>query len=117
MDLARSDTELHVFAAPRGSWWGRLLHAFDGRAFEARRPRTRPFWRSVTLGPRKARCLVNLSGVRAAGRPALDPGHASGRPTALPLHFGRSLGIALLLRGAVGAGVPEAGGLRLKDAR
>jgi tRNA (guanine10-N2)-dimethyltransferase len=72
VDLARPDTELHVFATSGGLWWGRLLHAFGGRAFEARRPRTRPFWRSVALGPRKARCLVNLSGVRPGGR-LLDP--------------------------------------------
>jgi tRNA (guanine10-N2)-dimethyltransferase len=72
VDLVRPDTELHVFATPRGFWWGRLLHAFDGAAFAARRPRARPFWRSVALGPRKARSLVNLSGVRPGGR-LLDP--------------------------------------------
>jgi tRNA (guanine10-N2)-dimethyltransferase len=72
VDLGHPDTELHVFATPRGFWWGRLLHAFDGAAFAARRPRARPFWRSVALGPRKARCLVNLAGVRPGGR-LLDP--------------------------------------------
>ncbi|HEX2184604.1 MAG TPA: methyltransferase domain-containing protein [Chloroflexota bacterium] len=72
VDLTHPETELHVFATPDGFWWGQLLHAFDGRAFAARHPQRRPFWRSVALAPRKARCLVNLSGVRPGGR-LLDP--------------------------------------------
>ena len=72
VDLAHPDTDIHVFSTPTGLWWGKLLYEFDGHAFEARRPRSRPFWRSVALSPRKARCMVNLSGIQPGGR-LLDP--------------------------------------------
>lgn len=71
-DLVHPDTEIHVFATPTGFWWGVLLHAVDQAAFDARRPRDRPFWRSTALAPRRARCLVNLSGIRP-GAALLDP--------------------------------------------
>jgi putative methyltransferase (TIGR01177 family) len=72
VDLRHPDTELHVFVTPGGCWWGQLMHRFDQRIFEARHPRRRPFWRSVALSPRQARCLVNLSAVHPGGR-LLDP--------------------------------------------
>lgn len=70
--LDRPDTEIHVFITTSGFWWGRRLYAIDGRAFTARRPNARPFWRSIAMSPRKARCLVNLSGVQPGGT-LLDP--------------------------------------------
>lgn len=72
VDLVHPDTEIDVFATPVGLWWGVLRHAFDQVAFDGRRPRGRPFWRSTALGVRRARCLVNLSGVRPGGS-LLDP--------------------------------------------
>ena len=48
------------------------MWAAEARGFAAREPRRRPFRRSVALAPRKARCLVNLSGVQA-GQTLLDP--------------------------------------------
>ena len=72
VDLRQPEVEIHVFITDRGYWWGQLLFTIDGAAFDARRPRRRPFWRSIAMAPRKARCLVNLSGVRAGGA-LLDP--------------------------------------------
>ncbi|MDQ3699957.1 MAG: TRM11 family methyltransferase, partial [Chloroflexota bacterium] len=72
VDLERPDTEVHVFVTAGGLWWGRPFRRMDGRGFAARHPQRRPFWRSIAMAPRKARCLVNLSGVRPGGS-LLDP--------------------------------------------
>jgi tRNA (guanine10-N2)-dimethyltransferase len=72
VDLHMPDAAIHVFVTAGGLWWGRLTSSLDAPAFTARRPTSRPFWRSTAMAPRKARCLVNLSGVRRGGR-LLDP--------------------------------------------
>jgi putative methyltransferase (TIGR01177 family) len=72
VDLGRPDTEVHVFVTPSGVYWGAPAVVVDGDQFAAREPHTRPFWRSIALPQRKARCLVNLSGVGPGGL-LLDP--------------------------------------------
>jgi putative methyltransferase (TIGR01177 family) len=72
VDLGRPDTEIHVFVTPSGVYWGQPLVVLDGDPFAPREPHTRPFWRSIALPQRKARCLVNLSGVQPGGL-LLDP--------------------------------------------
>ncbi|MGI8422553.1 MAG: RsmD family RNA methyltransferase [Chloroflexota bacterium] len=72
VDLVAPDVAIHVFATARGLWWGIPYFTIDGAAFTARRPTSRPFWRSIAMAPRKARCLVNLSCVRPGGL-LLDP--------------------------------------------
>lgn len=72
VDLRRPDVEVHVFVTEHGYWWGELLFVLDRAGFEARRPHRRPFWRSIAMPPRKARCMVNLSGVHPGGT-LLDP--------------------------------------------
>jgi tRNA (guanine10-N2)-dimethyltransferase len=72
VDLTDPDTEIHVFVTACGCRWGVLLWGTDSAGFEARRAHRRPFWRSIAMPPRRARCLVNLSRVRPGGT-LLDP--------------------------------------------
>jgi tRNA (guanine10-N2)-dimethyltransferase len=70
--LRDPDTELYAFVLPEGVWWGRLRQRVSDSAFAARLTQRRPFFRSYGMQPRKARCLVNLSGVQPGER-LLDP--------------------------------------------
>ena len=70
--LREPDTELHAFVVPEGVWWGRLRRRIGASDFAARETQRRPFFRSYGMQPRKARCLVNLSGVQP-GQRLLDP--------------------------------------------
>ena len=72
VDLTSPETEIDVFVTQGAQFWGRLLWSADAKGFAEREPRGRPFWRSVALAPRKARCLVNLSRVQP-GQALLDP--------------------------------------------
>ena len=72
VDLRRPETEIHLFVTPSGNYWGHPLIVIDGDQFAPREPHKRPFWRSMALPQRKARCLVNLSGVMPGGL-LLDP--------------------------------------------
>jgi len=72
VDFQHPETEIHMFLTTDGVYWGRLLFAADPHEFDAREPHRRPFWRSMALPSRKARCLVNLSGVQPGER-LLDP--------------------------------------------
>ena len=72
VDLRHPDTEIHVFVTPSGVYWGHPLIVLDGDQFAPREPHRRPFWRSIALPQRKARCLVNLSGAKP-GDLLLDP--------------------------------------------
>src|SRR5439155_8088116 len=65
-------TELHAFVTREGVWWGRLRDRVGDADFAGRETQRRPFFRSYGMQPRKARCLVNLSGVRR-GQRLLDP--------------------------------------------
>ena len=51
---------------------GRLLGTVDRAAFEARKTRNMPFDHPVSIHPKFARCLVNLTETRSGGR-LLDP--------------------------------------------
>lgn len=70
--LRDPDTELHAFVLPDEVWWGRVRHRVTDAAFAGRLTQRRPFFRSYGMQPRKARCLVNLSGIRP-GQRLLDP--------------------------------------------
>lgn len=72
VDLVSPGTEIHAFVTPSGVWWGRLLHRIASAGFEDRKQTLRPFHRSVVMPPRKARWLVNLTGVQP-GETFLDP--------------------------------------------
>ncbi len=72
VDLARPVTELHAVLDGETAWWGRLLHRFITDSFDARAPRQRPFWRSISVDPRRSRALVNLSAIEPGGW-LLDP--------------------------------------------
>ncbi|MFH0816926.1 MAG: DNA modification methylase [Methanobacteriota archaeon] len=50
----------------------RLIGKIDRKGFEARKGENRPFFSPISLHPKYARALVNLSGVRPGGR-LLDP--------------------------------------------
>ncbi len=72
VDLATPVTELHAIVDGERAWWGRLLHRFDRSGFDWREPRRRPFWRSISMDPRRSRALVNLTAIRPGER-LLDP--------------------------------------------
>jgi tRNA (guanine10-N2)-dimethyltransferase len=75
--LRDPDTDLHAFVLPDRVWWGRVRHRVTDAQFAGRLTQRRPFFRSYGMQPRKARCLVNLSGVRP-GQRLLDPCCGSG---------------------------------------
>jgi tRNA (guanine10-N2)-dimethyltransferase len=75
--LRDPDTELHAFVVSDGVWWGRLRQRIGSSDFAARQTQRRPFFRSYGMQPRKARCLVNLSGVQP-GQRLLDPCSGTG---------------------------------------
>src|SRR5215831_5790368 len=70
--LRHPDTELHAFVLPDSVWWARLRRRIGDRDFADRRVESRPFFRSYGMQPRKSRCMVNLTGIRA-GQRLLDP--------------------------------------------
>ena len=70
--LRHPDTELHAFVLPDGVWWARLRRHIGDPDFADRRVESRPFFRSYGMQPRKSRCMVNLTGIRA-GQRLLDP--------------------------------------------
>jgi len=71
VDLERSDTEVRILM-------GRMLHAgillgeVDRQGLEARKAENRPFNHPISLHPKLARALVNLTGIRE-GKTLLDP--------------------------------------------
>jgi putative methyltransferase (TIGR01177 family) len=122
VDLAWPLTELHVVLAGEQAWWGRLLHRFERSAFEWRTPRRRPFWRSISMEPRRSRALVNLSAVRPGER-LLDPFCGTGSYVIEAALLGaHALGSDVDPRVAAGARrnlahVGAAGDVRVLDAR
>jgi tRNA (guanine10-N2)-dimethyltransferase len=70
--LANPDHELHVYVTPTGLWWAELLGRAGRDGLQGHDPMARPFFRSVLVPRRRARCLVNLTGVRP-GQRLLDP--------------------------------------------
>lgn len=71
VDLEDPELEIRV-AMSRSCHVGKKLFDIDRTAFEERKPRNRPFSTPISLHPRLARALVNLTGVKA-GEVLLDP--------------------------------------------
>ncbi|MBM4249386.1 MAG: methyltransferase domain-containing protein [Euryarchaeota archaeon] len=71
IDLTRPDIRVRLFVSEKAHA-GVTLFEQDKRAIEGRRPVRRPFFSPVTLHPKLARALVNLSRVPNGGR-VLDP--------------------------------------------
>jgi tRNA (guanine10-N2)-dimethyltransferase len=72
VDLRRPSLDLYAFVAGERVLWGRLLHDVRAADFEARANHRLPFVRSYVTPPRKARALVNMSGIEP-GQRLLDP--------------------------------------------
>jgi tRNA (guanine10-N2)-dimethyltransferase len=70
--LTNPDHELHVYATPTGLWWAQMPGRIGRDPLRSHDPMVRPFFRSVLVPRRRARCLVNLTGVRP-GQRLLDP--------------------------------------------
>ncbi len=71
VDLEDPDVVIRIFIADRNHA-GIVLADIDRPSFESRKPENRPFFQPVSLHPRLARALVNLSGIRR-GQTLLDP--------------------------------------------
>ena len=70
--LTSPDHELHVYVTPTGLWWAEMQGRTGADALQSHDPMARPFFRSVLVPRRRARALVNLTGVRP-GQRLLDP--------------------------------------------
>jgi tRNA (guanine10-N2)-dimethyltransferase len=70
--LTNPDHDLHVYVTPTGLWWGQTQGRTGADMLHSHDPMGRPFFRSVLVPRRRARCLVNLTGVRP-GQRLLDP--------------------------------------------
>jgi tRNA (guanine10-N2)-dimethyltransferase len=71
VDLENPDIELRVIVTDR-IYVGKSLVKMDRNAFETRKVQHRPYFSPISLHPRLARALVNLSRVRD-GQTLLDP--------------------------------------------
>jgi tRNA (guanine10-N2)-dimethyltransferase len=71
VDLENPDIEIRVIVSGR-CYIGKRLAGIDRSAFEERKVQNRPYFSPVSLHPRLARALVNLSRVRE-GQTLLDP--------------------------------------------
>jgi tRNA (guanine10-N2)-dimethyltransferase len=71
IDLRTPEAEVRVVLGKKVSLC-MLIHNVDRAGFEARRGENRPFFSPISLHPKYARALVNLSGVRPSAR-LLDP--------------------------------------------
>ena len=72
VNLEEPDYFFRIFSTSEGYFLGRRIFRNDGGRFEKRRSHLRPFSSPVSLHPKLARCLVNLSGVKKGGTVA-DP--------------------------------------------
>ena len=71
VDIHNPVSELRVVYS-KGVYLGRLLGSVDRASYEARKTRNMPFDHPVSIHPKYARCLVNLTEVRPGER-LLDP--------------------------------------------
>ena len=71
VDIHRPQSEVRVVLS-NGASVGRLLSRIDRSAYERRKVRYLPFNHPISIHPKFARALVNLTGVRSGGR-LLDP--------------------------------------------
>lgn len=72
VDLAHPDTEVRIVLGPSSTFFTMLRAGVERSAYEARRVALRPFSQPISLHPRLARALVNLTGV-ARGQSLADP--------------------------------------------
>ncbi|HEX5302150.1 MAG TPA: 50S ribosomal protein L11 methyltransferase [Streptosporangiaceae bacterium] len=72
VDLRNPAHEVNVYITAGGVHWALLLDAPVRGRLRERDPMQRPFFRSVLVPRRRARCLVNLTGVQP-GQRFLDP--------------------------------------------
>lgn len=72
VDLANPDTEVRVVQGVSATYLTLLRATIDRSAYGARRVALRPFSQPISLHPRLARALVNLTGV-VRGQPLADP--------------------------------------------
>jgi tRNA (guanine10-N2)-dimethyltransferase len=72
VSLTNPDHELYVYVTPTGIWWAGTQGHASPDGLRGHDPMERPFFRSVLVPRRRARCLVNLTGVRP-GQRLLDP--------------------------------------------
>ncbi len=72
VDLEEPENVFRAFVTENKVFLSRKVFENDGESFEERRSHLRPFSSPVSLHPKLARCLVNLSGVKN-GNFLLDP--------------------------------------------
>ena len=72
VDLEEPEYFFRLFSTSEGYFLGRRVFRNDGGSFEDRRSHLRPFSSPVSLHPKLARCLVNLSEVCKGGS-VVDP--------------------------------------------
>lgn len=72
VDLEQPDNEVRVVLGPSSAYLTLLRARVDRSAYEARRVALRPFVQPISLHPRLARALVNLTGV-PPGQALADP--------------------------------------------
>jgi tRNA (guanine10-N2)-dimethyltransferase len=71
IDLRNPDVEVRVLLGSRVRV-SKIVGKIDRKGFESRKGENRPFFSPISLHPKYARALVNLSGVKPGGR-LLDP--------------------------------------------
>ena len=72
VSLEKPDVEIHIVITDERIFVGRKLSVIDRSGFEKRKAQYRPFFSPISLHPRLARALVNLSQVPSNGK-LLDP--------------------------------------------
>ena len=72
VDLVKPDDEIRILLSRERWLVCRRFFEIDRRQFELRKANRRPFFLPISMHPRLARCMVNLSGVRK-GEKLLDP--------------------------------------------
>ena len=72
VDLENPDTEIRLLLSDEVWFVGKRLFQIDRKQYEKRKANYRPFFLPISMHPRLARCMVNLSEVKA-GEKLLDP--------------------------------------------
>jgi len=72
VDLNGPDVEIYVIITDKKIYIGRLIISFDRKQFEKRKVKYRPFFSPISLHPKLARALVNLTHVTSESC-VLDP--------------------------------------------
>lgn len=72
VSLDKPDIDIHIVITDERIFVGKKLSVIDRRGFEKRKAQYRPFFSPISLHPRLARALVNLSQIPINGK-LLDP--------------------------------------------